>query len=101
MAIRAANGSSVNMSGTAEIGVQMHMSGPSGDDWCWKKARLNVLVGSIRHNILSISSLADSGWRFTQGPKGFDLFHEKAWDALSRRCLFCQLSLGSFVSRCC
>ena len=74
---RAANGSSVNMSGTSEIGVQMHMSGPSGDEWCWKKARLNVLVGSIRHNILSITSLADSGWRFTQGPKGFDLFHEK------------------------
>ena len=74
---RAANGSSVNMSGTAEVGVQMHMSGPSGDDWCWKKARLNVLVGSIRHNILSITSLADSGWRFTQGPKGFDLFHER------------------------
>ena len=48
---KAANGSSVNMSGTAEIGVQMHMSGTSGDDWCWKKARLNVLVGSIRHNI--------------------------------------------------
>ena len=80
---KAANGSSVNMSGTAEIGVQMHMSGTSGDDWCWKKARLNVLVGSIRHNILSITSLADSGWRFTQGPKGFDLFHEKAWNALS------------------
>ena len=74
---KAANGSSVNMSGTAEIGVQMHMSGTSGDDWCWKKARLNVLVGSIRHNILSITSSADSGWRFTQGPKGFDLFHEK------------------------
>ena len=74
---RAANGPSVNMSGTAEVGVQMHMSGPSGDDWCWKKARLNVLVGSIRHNILSITSLADSGWRFTQGPKGFDLFHER------------------------
>ena len=74
---RAANGSSVNMSGTAEIGVQMHMSGPSGDDWCWKKARLNVLVGSILHKILSITSLADSGWRFTQGPKGFDLFHER------------------------
>ena len=55
----------------------MHMSGPSGDGWCWKKARLNVLVGSIRHNILSSTSLADSGWRFTQGPKGFDLFHEK------------------------
>ena len=74
---KAANGSLVNMSGTAEIGVQMHMSGTSGDDWCWKKARLNVLVGSIRHNILSITSLADSGWRFTQDPKGFDLFHEK------------------------
>ena len=51
---RAANGSSVNMSGTAEIGVQMHMSGPSGDDWCWKKARLKVSVGSIRHNILLV-----------------------------------------------
>ena len=33
-------------------------------------------MGSIKHNILSITSLADSGWRFTQGPKGFDLFHE-------------------------
>ena len=65
------------MAGTAEIGVQMHMSGPSTDDWCWKKARLNILVGSIKHNILSITSLADSGWRFTQGPKGFDLFHEE------------------------
>ena len=45
---RAANGSSVEMAGTAEIGVQMHMSGPSTDDWCWKKARLNILVGSIK-----------------------------------------------------
>ena len=45
---RAANGSSVEMAGTAEIGVQMHMSGPSSDDWCWKKARLNILVGSIK-----------------------------------------------------
>ena len=34
-------------------------------------------MGSIRHNILSITSLADSGWRFTQGPKGFDLFRDK------------------------
>ena len=61
---RAANGSSVEMAGTAEIGVEMHMSG------CWKKARLNILVGSTRH-------LADSGKRFTQGLKGFDLFHEE------------------------
>ena len=74
---RAANGSSVQMSGTTEVGVQMHMSGTSGDAQCWKKARLKVLVGSIRHNILSVTSLADSGWRFTQGPKGFDLFHER------------------------
>ena len=41
---RAANGSLVNMSGTAEIGVQMHMSGPSGDDWCWKKITLCQLL---------------------------------------------------------
>ena len=61
---------------SAEIGVQMHMSSPSSDDWCWKKVRLNILVGSIKHNILSITLLADSGWRFVQGPKGFDLFHE-------------------------
>ena len=74
-----ANGSSVNMSGTAEIGVQMHMSGPSGDGWRWKKARLNVLVGSIRHNILSITLLTDSGWRFTQGPKRFWFVLQKAW----------------------
>ena len=41
----------------------------------WKKAYMKVLVGSIKHNILSVTSLANSGWRFTQGPAGFDLYH--------------------------
>ena len=68
---KAANGSSVNMSGTAEIGVQMHMSGTSGDDWCWKKARLNVLVGSIRHNILSITSFGRFGMEIHTRSKRF------------------------------
>ena len=45
---RAANGSSVNMSGTAEIGVQMHMSGPSGDDWCWNTTFCQLLHWQIR-----------------------------------------------------
>ena len=69
---RAANGSSVNMSGTAEIGVQMHMSGTSGDDWCWKKALFECFGwGSIRHNILSITSLADSGMEIHTRSKRF------------------------------
>ena len=42
-----------------------------------EESTFKCFSGSIRHNTLSITSLADSGWRFTQGPKGFDLFHEK------------------------
>ena len=72
---RAANGSSVSMTGSAEIGVHMFMSDTDGRERVWKKARLKVLVGSIQHNILSITALADSGWKFTQGKHGFDLCH--------------------------
>ena len=79
----AANGSQVRMCGTAEVGVHMFMSTSTGDERIWKKARLKVLVGNIKHNILSVTSLADSGWRFTQGPKGFDLYH----DQLGLHCL--------------
>ena len=68
---KAANGSDVS----SEIGVSMLMADSSGGSNVWKKARLRVLVGNIRHNILSISALADSGWKFVQGPQGFDLFH--------------------------
>ena len=46
----------------------------SGDDWCWKKARSNV-GGFHPAQHFVITSLVDSGWRFTQGPKGLDLFH--------------------------
>ena len=45
---RAANGSSAEMAGTAEIGVQMHMSGPSSDDWCWW-APLSTISCQSRH----------------------------------------------------
>ena len=72
---RAANGSQVHMSGSTEIAVHMYMIGDSGGKPQWKKARMKVLVGNIKHNILSISALADSGWKFTQGPSGFDLYH--------------------------
>ena len=73
----AANGSSVQMAGSAEIGVHMFMSDEQGGEQCWKKARMKVLVGNIRHNILSVTALADSGWKFTQGPNGFDLYHTR------------------------
>ena len=72
---RAANGSDVSMLGSAKVGVHMYMSDSTGSSKSWKKARLNVLVGKIQHNILSVTALADSGWRFTQGPNGFDLVH--------------------------
>jgi hypothetical protein len=71
----AANGSAVQMSGSTEIRVHMFMSDSQGDQHVWKKARMKVLVGNIRHNILPVTALADSGWRFTQGPHGFDLYH--------------------------
>ena len=73
----AANGSQVQMKGRAEVGVHMFMSTSSGNERTWKKAKLRVLVGNIKHNILSVTSLADSGWKFTQGPKGFDLYHTR------------------------
>ena len=41
---RAANGSWVNISGTAEIGVQMHMSGPLGDDLPHLSYRIALLL---------------------------------------------------------
>ena len=79
----AANGSSVQMAGSAEIGVHMFMPDEQGGEQCWKKARMKVLVGNIRHNILSVTALADSGWKFTQGPNGFDLYHTR----MGLRCL--------------
>ena len=71
----AANGSQVRMCGTTDICVHMYMADDSGGRSMWKKAYMKVLVGSIKHNILSVTSLANSGWRFTQGPAGFDLYH--------------------------
>lgn len=76
---RAANGSAVNVSGWAEIGVQMLLSDPKASGGAnVEKARVKVMVGNIKHNILSITALADSGWRFTQGSKGFSLVQERS-----------------------
>ena len=51
----------------------MHMSGPIFG--VCKKACLNILVGSSKHNILSITSLADSGGSVKS--ERIDLFHEE------------------------
>ena len=56
---------------------------------------MKVLVGNIRHNILSVLTLADSGCTFTQGPNGFDLFHTQLGAALFGYWILCELSLGS------
>ena len=67
------------MRGTAEVGVHMFMSTSSGDERVWRKARLKVLIGNIKHNLFSVTSLADSGWRFTQGPR-VSTFTMISWD---------------------
>ena len=69
---RAANGSKVAMSGQGDLSVHLLMA----DSWgtqTWKQARMKVMVGQIRHNVLSVTALAHSGWFFSQGPHGFDL----------------------------
>ena len=62
----AANGTGVSMLGRVELSVFMCLWNHDENKDVWKKARLTALVGDARHNILSTTSLTQSGWTFTQ-----------------------------------
>ena len=74
----AANGSSVSMHGRAEISVFMCLRRYHDETKFWKKGKLMTLVGDTRHNILSTTSLAQSGWQFKHGSDGVSLAHEES-----------------------
>ena len=69
---RAANGSRVSMSGQADLDMYLLLADSCGNQK-WKQAHMKVMVGQIRHNVLSVTALAHSGWQFCQGPDGFEL----------------------------
>ena len=76
----AANGSSVSMHGRAEISVFMCLRRYHDETKFWKRGKLMTLVGDTRHNILSTTSLAQSGWQFKHGSDGVSLTHEESGD---------------------
>ena len=74
----AANGSSVSMHGKAEVSVFMCLWNEEKNHDVWTKAKLTTLVGDTRHNILSTTSLIQSGWTFIQGKDSVRLVHDES-----------------------
>ena len=72
----AANGTGVSMLDRVELSVFMCLWNHEKDHDEWKKARLTALVGDTRHNILSTTSLTQSGWTFSQRKGLVSLMHE-------------------------
>ena len=70
-----ANGSSVSMHGKTCLSVRMSVWATCGNE-VWKHATINSLVGDTRHNILSTTVLARSGWTFQQDSSGARLWNE-------------------------
>ena len=71
---RAANGSSVGMTHVAEVHVDVQLGGHQKRKWF--TARLKVLVGNTKHNILGTTALCACGWTFIQGKGQFSLKHD-------------------------
>ncbi len=74
----AANGSGVSMLGRCELSVFMCLWNHDENHDVWKKAKLTALIGDTRHNILSTTSLTQSGWRFLQQDGHVVLTHDKS-----------------------
>ena len=84
----AANGSSVAMHGRAEVSVFMCLWNDEMSHDVWTKAKLTTLVGDTRHNILSTTSLAQSGWTFMQGKDSVRLVHDETGQVAHEICMF-------------
>ena len=72
----AANGSDVKMHGRADISVFINLLNDGTGEDLWKKAKLVALIGETKHNILSTTSLSQSGWIFSQKDGQACLIHE-------------------------
>jgi len=70
---RAANGSKVDIDGTATITVWVGFHTGRDKDWVPdnKSAKLKCSAGGIISNIKSTTTLCECGWEFNQGPDGF------------------------------
>ena len=68
---RAANGSAVNMLGETEVVALVSMVSEEHGVKQERRACVKTLVGDIRHNILSTTTLCRLGWEFSQNPNGF------------------------------
>ena len=70
---KAANGSNVDMLGETQVVAKVRMSSWEHGSSVDKKAQIRALVGNVRHNILSTTTLCRMGWEFYQGPEGFEV----------------------------
>ena len=70
---KAANGSNVDMLGETQVVAKVRMSSWEHGSSVEKKAQIRALVGNVRHNILSTTTLCRMGWEFFQGPEGFEV----------------------------
>ena len=80
---RAANGSAVNMCGETEVVAMVSMFSEEKGAREERKACLKTLVGDIRHNILSTTTLCKLGWEFCQRPDGFHVRDLKSGATMS------------------
>ena len=80
---RAANGSAVNMCGETEVVAMVSMFSEEKGSREERKACLKTLVGDIRHNILSTTTLCKLGWEFCQRPDGFHVRDLKSGATMS------------------
>ena len=72
---KAANGSAVPMTHVAEVCVDVRLGGDKKKPQ-WFTAKLTVLVGNTRHNILGTTALCNCGWTFSQSSGRFSLKHD-------------------------
>ena len=80
---KAANGTAVNMSGKAEVGVKVVMVDEWGTQRSQRDAQLKAMVGDIQHNIISTTSLCKAGWEFWQGDTWFELRNKRTGEIAS------------------
>ena len=80
---KAANGTAVNMTGKAEVGVKIVMIDEWGTQRSQGNAQLKAMVGDIQHNIISTTSLCKAGSEFWQGDTWFELRNKKTGEIAS------------------
>ena len=79
---KAANGSNVDMLGETQVVAKVRMSSWEDGGSVDKKAQIRALVGNVRHNILSTTTLCRMGWEFFQGPDGFEVRDVKSGERM-------------------